>query len=122
MINNETKVKIADNTWAKIGKVIRVLKGSMPWAASVWDKVVIAVQSATPWGIVAKWDVSWAVVVRTTKEVRRNDGSYIRFADNAVALINKDEEPKGKRIFWPVAREVREKGFFKLSTLAEEII
>lgn len=122
MLQTESKVKVADNTWAKVAKVIRVLKGSMWRRATIWDKVVVAIKSATPWGIVNKGEVSRAVVVRVAKETRRPDGTYLRFDDNAVALIDKDNNPRGKRIFWPVARELRDKGFYKLSTLAEEII
>lgn len=122
MLNNESLVKIADNTWAKTWKIIRVLKGSKPGAARIGDKVVIAVKTAATGWIVGKSDVSWAVIVRARKEIGRNDGSYIRFWDNAVVLIDKDGNPKGKRIFWPVGKEVRERGFLKVATLADEII
>ena len=122
MIWNESKVIIADNTWAKLGKVIRVKKGSNAKYATVGDVVAIAIKKAIPGGQVEEWDVVWWVVIRTTREIRRKDWTRIRFADNAVALINKDWEPKGKRIFGPVAREVREKGFKQVANLAEEVI
>lgn len=122
MIQNETAVKIVDNTWAKIWKVIRILKWSRARFATIWDKVVIAIKNAATWGQISKWDVAWAVVVRTRKEIRRKDWTYIRFGDNAVAIIDKEWMPRGKRIFWPVARELREKWFYKVATLAEEII
>lgn len=122
MIGQESKVIIADNSGGKTGKVIRVLKGSSARFATVGDKVVIAVKTAAANGQIEKWSVHWAVVVRVRKEIRREDGTYIRFDDNAVALINKSEEPIGKRIFWPVARELRWKWFKRIATMAEEII
>jgi len=122
MIWNESKVVIADNTWGKIGKVIRVKKSSNAKYATVGDIVVVAIKKALPGWQVEEGDVVWWVVVRTTREIRRKDWTSIRFADNAVALINKDLEPRGKRIFGPVAREVREKGFRQLANLAEEVI
>ena len=122
MIWNESKVIIADNTGAKWWKVIRVKKWSNAKYASVWDVVVIAVKKATPWGQVEEWDVVWGVVIRTTRPIKRKDGTVVKFSDNAVALINKDWEPRWKRIFGPVAREVREKGFRQLANLAEEVI
>ena len=122
MLQNESKVKIVDNTGWRTGKVIRILKGSFPRFATIWDKVVIAINSASPDGQVSKWDVSWGVVVRTVKEVRRKDWSYIRFWDNAVALINKEWWARWKRIFWPVAKELREKWYRSLASMAEEVI
>ena len=122
MIGQESKVVIIDNSGAKTGKVIRVLKGSSARFATVWDKVVVAIKTASPSGQIEKWSVQWAVVVRVRKEIRREDGTYIRFNDNAVVLINKNGDPIGKRIFGPVAREVRTKGFKKLATMAEEIV
>lgn len=122
MIQNETLVKVADNTGAKTAKVIRILKWSNAKSAGVGDMVVVAIKTANAWGIVGKWEVSWAVVVRTKKEIARKDGSYIRFEDNAVALIEKNKTPKGKRIFGPVAREVREKWFAPIASMAEDII
>ncbi len=122
MIQNESKVKIIDNTWAKTGKVVRVLKWSFSNFAKIGDKVVISIKSATPGGQVNKGDVNRAVVVRTRKETKRPDGSYIRFEDNAVALIDKWWAPRGKRIFWPVAKELRTKWFKAVANIAEEVI
>jgi len=122
MIQSESLVKIADNTWGKVAQVIRVLKWSTCNSATVWDRVVVAIKDAQKWWQVDKWDVSWAVVVRVRKEIKRNDWTYVRFEDNAVALINKDLTPRGKRIFWPVAKELREKGFRAIANLAEEVI
>ncbi len=122
MIQNESMVNIIDNTGALKGKVIRVLKGSFGKSATVGDKVVLAVKSARPDGSVKAGDVVKWVVVRTTKEIRRKDGSYLRFEDNAVVLIKNDGSPIGKRVFWPVAREVKEKGFYQVAKLAEEVI
>lgn len=122
MIQNESKVIIADNTWAKIGKVIRVLKWPYWWTASIWDKVVIAIKESDPTSNVKSWTVSWALVVRTRKEVRREDWTYIRFWDNAVVLIDKDLNAKWKRIFWPIWKEVRTKWYKNISLLAEFII
>jgi large subunit ribosomal protein L14 len=122
MIQNESKVKIADNTWWKIWKVFRVLNWSKWRFARMWDKVVISIKEASTTWQVSKWDVVRAVVVRARKEMKRNDGTYIRFEDNAVAIIDKEGKPKWKRIFWPVARELREKGFKEVANIAEEII
>ena len=122
MIQQESRVIIADNSWGRTWKVIRVLKGSWSKVASVGDKVVIAIKTSSSTGTIDKGSVQWAVVVRVRKEVRRADGTYIRFSDNAVALINKDLNPLGKRIFGPVAGELREKGFKKLATMAEEVV
>ncbi len=122
MIQQESRVIIADNSWAKTGKVIRVLKGTKSKTASVWDKVVLAVKTAMPNGAIEKWSVQRWVVVRVRKEVGRKDGTYVRFADNAVALIDKSLTPLGKRIFGPVAGELREVWFKKLATMAEEVV
>ena len=122
MLQTESRVKIVDNTWAKTWLVIRVIKWSSAKFAYVWDKVVIAVKTASTWWQVSKWDVVRAVVVRTAKEIRRSDGTYIRFEDNAVAIIDKEWKPKWKRIFGPVAKELREKGFREVANMAEEII
>ncbi len=122
MIQNLSKVVIADNTGGKVWQVIRVLNGSNWRFARVWDKVVIAVKKALPWWQLEEGDVVWAVVVRTRKEIRRKDWTYVRFSDNAVAIIDKEGNPKGKRIFGPVAREVREKWFRQVANMAEEII
>lgn len=122
MIQNESVVNIADNTGAKTGLVIRVLKGSRTRFATVGDKVVVAVKSVASTSNLEKGAVMRGVVVRTRKEIRRPDGSYLRFEDNAIALINKSGDPIGKRIFGPVARELRFKGFRAVANMAEEII
>lgn len=121
MLQTESMVVVADNSGAKTAKVIRILKGSTCKTATVGDKVVVAIRTAAPGGQIEKGSVSRAVVVRVKKEITRDDGTYIRFEDNAVALINKSEEPIGKRIFGPVAREVRAV-YKKLANMAEEII
>lgn len=122
MIQEETNLVVADNSGAKKVRCIRVLGGSNRRYASVGDIVVVSVKSAIPNGAVKKGEVSRAVIVRTKKEVRRNDGSYIRFDENAAVLINPQNEPKGTRIFGPVARELREKQFMKIVSLAPEVI
>ncbi len=122
MLQTESEVIIADNTGAKIWQIIRILKGSTARKATVGDRVVIAIKNVSTSSTFKKWDVSRAVIVRTNKGVARKDGSYLKFADNAVALINKDNEPVGKRIFGPVARELRDVGFKEIATLAEEVI
>lgn len=122
MIQNESVVTIADNTGAKSWLVIRVLKWSRTRFATVWDKVVVAVKSVASTSNLEKWAVMRWVVVRTKKEIKRPDGSYLRFDDNAIALINKSWDPIGKRIFGPVARELRLKWFRAVANMAEEII
>jgi large subunit ribosomal protein L14 len=122
MIQQESRLNVADNSGAKEVLVIRVLGGTKKKYASVGDKVVVAVKSAITSSNVKKGSVSKAVIVRTSKEVRRADGSYIRFADNAAVLLNNNDEPKGTRIFGPVARELREKQFMKIISLAPEVI
>lgn len=122
MIQQETRLRVADNTGAKEVLCIRVLGGSKRRYASVGDVIVVTVKSAIPGGIVKKGDVSKAVVVRTKKEVRRKDGSYIRFDDNAAVLLNEQSEPAGTRVFGPVARELREKQYMKIVSLAPEVI
>ncbi len=122
MIQNESKVIIADNTWAKTAKVIRVLDWSFRKSGTIWTRVVVAIKTALPGWQVQKWDVARGIIVRTRKEIRRSDGSYIRFWDNAIAIIDESNQPKGKRIFWPVARELREKGYKTIANLAEEVI
>jgi large subunit ribosomal protein L14 len=122
MIQQESKVIVADNTWAKVAKVIRVLKGSRARFARIGDRVVVAIKTATASGQIDKWSVQRWVVVRVVKEIVRKDWTYIRFWDNAIALISKTWDPLGKRIFGPVAKEVREKGFKSLATMAEEIV
>ncbi|MFB6241150.1 MAG: 50S ribosomal protein L14 [Gemmatimonadota bacterium] len=122
MIQQESQVRIADNSGARRAKCIRVLGGSKRRYASLGDVVVVAVADAIPGGDVKKGDVSKAVVVRTAKESRREDGSYIRFDENAAVLINDVGEPRATRIFGPVARELREKRFMKVVSLAPEVI
>ncbi|MCX6168605.1 MAG: 50S ribosomal protein L14 [Ignavibacteriales bacterium] len=122
MVQEETNLIVADNSGAKKVQCIRVLGGSDRRYASVGDVIVVAVKSAIPGGGVKKGEVSRAVVVRTKKEVRRNDGSYIRFDENAAVLLNAQGEPKGTRIFGPVARELRDKKFMKIISLAPEVL
>jgi large subunit ribosomal protein L14 len=122
MIQQETLVVVADNSGAKAAKCFRVLGGTKRRYARVGDVVVCAVKVAIPGGTVKKGDVVKAVVVRTTKEQRRKDGSYIRFDENAVVIINDKKEPVGTRIFGPVARELREKRFMKIVSLAPEVV
>ena len=122
MIQQETNLVVADNSGAKKCRCIRVLGGSGRRYASVGDIIVVTVKSAIPGGNVKKGDVSKAVVVRTAKEIRRKDGSYIRFDDNAAVLLNDQKEPKGTRIFGPVARELRDKNFMKIISLAPEVL
>jgi large subunit ribosomal protein L14 len=122
MVQQESRLLVADNSGAKEVLVIRVLGGTKRRYASIGDQVVITVKDATPSGNVKKGQVSRAVVVRTKKEVRRNDGSYIRFDNNAVVLLNDTGEMRGTRIFGPVARELREKQFMKIVSLAPEVL
>ena len=120
MIQQESMVKVADNSGAKTALVIRVLGGTRRRYAGLGDIVVVAVKNALPNGTVKKSDVAKAVVVRTVKETRRKDGSYIRFDENAVVIINDAGEPRATRIFGPVARELREKKYMKIVSLAPE--
>ncbi|MBU2446552.1 MAG: 50S ribosomal protein L14 [Bacteroidetes bacterium] len=122
MIQEETNLVVADNSGAKRVRCIRVLGGSDRRYASVGDTIVVAVKAAIPGGTVKKGEVSRAVIVRTKKEVRRSDGSYIRFDENAAVLINNQNEPRGTRIFGPVARELRERQFMKIVSLAPEVL
>ena len=122
MVQQESRLKVADNTGAKEVLTIRVLGGTKRRYASVGDKIVVAIKDATPNGNVKKGAVSTAVVVRTKKEVRRADGSYIRFDDNACVLLNAAGEMRGTRVFGPVARELREKQFMKILSLAPEVL
>jgi large subunit ribosomal protein L14 len=122
MIQQESRLNVADNSGAKEVLVIRVLGGTKRRYASVGDKIVVSVKSAIPSSNVKKGSVSKAVIVRTKKEVRRKDGSYIRFEDNAAVLLNAQDEPRGTRIFGPVARELREKQFMKIVSLAPEVL
>jgi len=122
MIQQESMVKVADNSGAKRALVIRVLGGTRRRYARLGDTVVVAVKDALPNGTVKKSEVAKAVVVRTVKETRRKDGSYIRFDENAVVIINDDGEPRATRIFGPVARELREKRYMKIVSLAPEVL
>lgn len=122
MVQQETILKIADNTGARKALVIRVLGGSRRRYARLGDVVVVTVKDALPTGQVKKGDVVKAVIVRTVKGTRRKDGSYIRFDENAAVLINDAREPRGTRIFGPVGRELREKRFMKIVSLAPEVL
>ena len=122
MVQQESRLSVADNTGAKEVLTIRVLGGTKRRYASVGDKIVITVKNATPNGTIKKGQVSTAVVVRTKKEVRRKDGSYIRFDDNACVLLDANDEMRGTRVFGPVARELRDKKFMKIISLAPEVL
>jgi len=122
MVQNESRLKVADNSGAREVLVIRVLGGTRRRYASLGDQIVVTVKDALPSGNVKKGAVSKAVIVRTKKEVRRQDGSYIRFDDNAVVLLNAQGEMCGTRIFGPVARELREKDYMKIVSLAPEVL
>ena len=122
MVQQESRLKVADNTGAKEVLTIRVLGGTKRRYASVGDKIVVSIKDTAPNGSVKKGAVSTAVVVRTKKEVRRADGSYIRFYDNACVLLNAAGEMRGTRVFVPVARELREKQFMKIVSLAPEVL
>ncbi|MBA3343176.1 MAG: 50S ribosomal protein L14 [Gemmatimonadaceae bacterium] len=122
MIQQESVVKVADNSGAKTALVIRVLGGTRRRYAGLGDVVVVAVKNALPNGTVKKSEIARGVVVRTAKETRRKDGSYIRFDENAIVIINEAGEPRATRIFGPVARELREKKYMKIVSLAPEVI
>ena len=122
MIQQETRLKVADNTGAKEILCIRVMGGSTRRYANIGDVIVAAVKSAAPGGTVKKGDVVKAVVVRSVKGLRRADGSYIRFDENAAVIIKDDKTPRGTRIFGPVARELRDKDFMKIVSLAPEVL
>ena len=122
MVQQETRLKVADNTGAKEILCIRVMGGSLRRYANIGDVVVASVKKATPGGGVKKGEVVKAVVVRSKKGVRREDGTYVRFDENAAVIIKEDKNPKGTRIFGPVARELREKDFMKILSLAPEVI
>jgi len=122
MIQQESMVKVADNSGAKTALVIRVLGGTRRRYAGLGDIVVVAVKNALPNGTVKKSDVAKAVVVRTVKETRRPDGSYIKFDENAAVILKNDGDPRGTRIFGPVARELREKRYMKIVSLAPEVL
>ncbi|HHU24119.1 MAG: 50S ribosomal protein L14 [Bacilli bacterium] len=122
MLQQESRVNVADNTGAKELLIIRILGGSHRRSANIGDIVVATVKSATPGGQVKKGEVIKAVIVRTKKGLRRTDGSYIKFDDNAAVIIKEDKNPRGTRIFGPVARELREKDFMKIVSLAPEVL
>ena len=122
MIQQETFLKVADNTGAKEIKCIRVLGGSKRKFGNIGDVIVASVRKAQPGGTVKKGEVVKAVIVRTAKGVRRADGSYVRFDDNAAVLIKEDKNPRGTRIFGPVARELRDKDYMKILSLAPEVL
>ncbi|HNS52444.1 MAG TPA: 50S ribosomal protein L14 [Anaerolineae bacterium] len=122
MIQQETVLKVADNTGGKEVLCIRVVGGSTRRYGTVGDIIMAAVQGAAPGGSVKKGDVVKAVIVRTKKEIHRPDGSFIRFDDNAAVILDQQKNPKGTRIFGPVARELREKGFMKIVSLAPEVL
>jgi large subunit ribosomal protein L14 len=122
MIQTETRLRVADNSGAKVVSCIKVLGGSKRKYATVGDIIVVAVKEATPNSKVKKGDVAKAVVVRTIKEIRRPDGSYIKFDENSAVIITEQKEPVGTRIFGPVARELRAKNFMKIISLAPEVL
>jgi large subunit ribosomal protein L14 len=122
MIQQESRLNVADNSGAKEVLCIRVLGHTRQRYASVGDKIVVTVKDASSSGLIKKGTVSKAVIVRTKKEIRRKDGSYIRFDDNAVVLLNASDEPRGSRIFGPVARELREKDYMRIVSLAPEVL
>jgi len=122
VIQNETRLKVADNSGAKEILTIKVLGGTSRRYAGVGDIIIATVKEATPGGVVKKGEVVKAVVVRTTKDARRIDGSYIKFDDNAAVIIDNNNNPRGTRIFGPVARELREKNFMKIVSLAPEVL
>ena len=122
MVQPQTRLKVADNTGAKEIMCIRVLGGSFRRSANIGDTIVASVKTASPGGVVKKGDVVKAVIVRSKKGTRRSDGSYIRFDDNAAVIINDQKQPRGTRIFGPVARELREHDFLKNVSLAPEVL
>ena len=122
MVQQESRLNVADNSGAKEVLVIRVLGGTGKRYASIGDKIVVTVKDAIPAGGIKKGTVSKAVIVRTKNKLRRKDGSYISFDDNAVVLLNNSDEPRGTRIFGPVARELRDKGYMKIVSLAPEVL
>ena len=122
MIQVQTRLKVADNTGAKEVMCIRVIGGSKKRYAAVGDEIICSVKKATPGGVVKKGDVVKAVIVRSVKGLRRADGSYIKFDENAAVIINEDKNPKGTRIFGPVARELREHEYTKILSLAPEVL
>lgn len=122
MIQQVTRLIVSDNSGAKLAKCIKVLGGTKRRYCSLGDVIVVSIKDALPRGQIKKKSIQRAVIIRTRKEVRRKDGSYIRFDDNACVIINKDGEPMGTRVFGPIARELREKGFQKIVSLAPEVL
>ncbi len=122
MIQPQTRLKVADNTGAKVIMCIRVLGGSFRRSGNIGDVIIASVKKATPGGVVKKGDVVKAVIVRTNKGVQRVDGSSIKFDDNAAVIIDNQKQPRGTRIFGPVARELRENGYMKIVSLAPEVL
>ncbi len=122
MIQPQTRLKVADNSGAKVIQCIRVMGGSVRKSANIGDVIIASVKTATPGGTVKKKDVVRAVIVRSVKGVSRKDGSYIRFDENAAVIIDNQKQPKGTRIFGPVARELREKDYMKIVSLAPEVL
>ena len=122
MIQQETRLKVADNSGAKELLCIKVLGGTRKKYAKLGDLIIVTVKKAIPGGVIKKGEVTKAVIVRTRKELRRKDGSYIRFDDNAAVLVNDNKEPQGTRVFGPVARELRDNDFMKVVSLAPEVL
>ena len=122
MIQPQTRLKAADNSGAKALMCIKVLGGSFRKTGNIGDVIVCSVKTATPGGAVKKGDVVKAVIVRSTKGIRRNDGTYIRFDDNAAVILGNNQEPRGTRIFGPIARELRDKNYMKIISLAPEVL
>lgn len=126
MLQNWSHVIIADNTWAKKAQIFRILKSSNARKATIWDTVVLAIKEASPASPVKKWEVAKGIIVRMRKELSRADGTYVRFWDNAVILISVDAKwelkPIGKRIFGPVARELKDRGYKAIMNMAEEVV
>ena len=122
MVQPQSYLKVADNTGAKEIMCIRVLGGSFRYSGNIGDVIVASVKSASPGGVVKKGDVIKAVIVRTAKGIIRKDGSFIKFDDNAAVIIDKEGQPRGTRIFGPVARELREKNYLKIASLAPEVL
>ena len=126
MLKNESNVVIADNTWAKKWQIFRILKWSNAKTATVGDRVMIAIKDALPTSAIKKWTISQAMIVRVSKELHRKDGTYVRFGDNAVILMSKDAKgeikPLGKRIFGPVAKELRQMGYKMVTNMAEDVV
>ena len=122
MIQPETRLKVADNSGAKVIQCIKVLGGSMKRSAGIGDVIVASVKTATPGGVVKKKDVVKAFIVRTVTGVRRPDGSYIKFDENAAVIIDNNKQPRGTRIFGPVAREIRDRDYMKIISLAPEVL